>query len=75
MCPLYPVARCSHILIVTACRILVISGNVELRAGRNGYVFIIGSVAGSDLRAFCVEGNGNLTTLLDLLSLAGVVDH
>jgi hypothetical protein len=68
-------SRYSHVLIVAACRILVISGNVELCSRRDGDVLVVGSVAGSDLRALGVQGNGDLTALLDLLSLAGMVDH
>jgi hypothetical protein len=73
--PIHPVAECSHVLIVAACGILVIGGNVELCSGRNGDVLIVDSVASSDLRTLGIQGNGDLAALLNLFSLAGVIDH
>ena len=63
-----------HVLVVTARDVLLIRRDVDLGAGRDRDVRIADRVASSDLRALGVKGNGNRTTALDLLSLAGVVD-
>jgi hypothetical protein len=63
-----------HVLLVACGGILVISGDVDLGTGRDGQVSIAHGVTGSDLGALGIESDGDLTSLLDLLSLAGMVD-
>jgi hypothetical protein len=63
-----------HVLGVGGSGVLLVGGDVELGAGSDGDVLIVGGVASADLRALGVEGDGNGTASLGALSLAGVVD-
>jgi hypothetical protein len=64
-----------HVLVITGCGVLLISSDVDLSAGRDRDVLVTNSVTGTDLRALGIQSNGNLPTLLNLLSLAGIVDN
>ncbi|KAI7180396.1 Pyruvate [Hortaea werneckii] len=63
-----------HVLVVTGGGILVVSGDVDLAASRDGDVLVAGGVARADLRALGVEGDSDWTAGLRLLGLARVVD-
>lgn len=63
-----------HVLVVAGSSIFVVGGNVDLGASRNGDVRVPGGVARSDLGAFGVQRNGNLTAFLGFLSSAGIVN-
>ena len=71
--PTYP--GVPHVLVVAACSIFVVRGNIELSAGRDWDILVVGSVTSSNLRALGIQRNSNLTSLLDLLSLAGMINH
>jgi hypothetical protein len=64
-----------HVVGVASRLVLLISGDVDDLASGDRKIIIIGSVASTDLRALCVEGNGDGAAILDLDSLSGVVDN
>ena len=63
-----------HVLAVGSRSILVIGGDVHLGSRRDGNILIAVCITSSDLGAFGVKSNGDLTSLLDLLSLSGIVN-
>lgn len=54
--------------------VLLISGDVKDGTGGDGNILIILGVAGTDLRALGVKGNGNRAARMDLLSLTSIVN-
>lgn len=64
-----------HVLGIARCSVLLVSSYVDFRSGSDRDILIIGSISCSDLRALGIKSNGNLTPLLDLLSLTGIVNY
>lgn len=63
-----------HVVSVASSSVLLISGDVDDLAGRNGEVGISNGVSGTDLGALGVEGNGDGTTVLGGNSSTGIVN-
>jgi hypothetical protein len=63
-----------HVVRVAGGGVLLVGGEVEDLAGGEGQVGVVLGVAGTDLGALGVEGDGDLTAGLGLLGAAGVVN-
>lgn len=63
-----------HVLGGAGRGILLIGGDVQDGAGGDGEIGIVDGVAGTDLGALGVEGDGDLTALLGLLGSASIVN-
>jgi hypothetical protein len=63
-----------HVVRVAGGGVLLVGGEVEDLAGGEGQVGVVLGVAGTDLGALGVEGDGDLTARLGLLGGAGVVN-
>lgn len=65
---------CVHVLSIASSGVLVVGGEVHDLAGGDGDISVVLGVAGADLGALGVEGDGDLTAGLGLLGGAGIVN-